>query len=86
MNKAELTKQLAEEVNQLAIYQERYDSIRLEITGWLRLDIERGEGSGAQEARREAHNASLEQDRQDAKRLLELQEKKVSDLIKKLGL
>lgn len=62
----DLVKRLAEESQNLIAAQKNYDSAKSAVLSWLERDMERSEGSGAQEARREGHYENLCQEESGA--------------------
>lgn len=84
MSDIDLVKRLAEESQILITAQKNYDSAKSSVLSWIERDMKRGEGSGAQEARREGHYENLCQEESSALRALNNQKETVRKVAEQL--
>ena len=84
MNKEELEQKLKEALSEQAQLQTNYDAAHQALLNEYDRDSRRGEGSGAQERRREEHQQDLKNDEWSAKQALESQNRVVQQLQQQL--
>lgn len=84
MNKEELELKLKEALSEQAQLQTNYDAAHQALLNEYDRDSRRGEGSGAQERRREEYQQDLKNDEWSAKQALESQNRVVLQLQQEL--